>query len=81
MYTNIQVHLAGNWIDQLISLTKQQNVYEVSLRILHLTPEEAAHYGHGIELGAIFIFAEHEHPYEKKPKKQQVSLNMSNAVD
>ncbi|MGN7479781.1 general stress protein [Solibacillus silvestris] len=81
MYTDIQIHTAGNWMDQLISFITRQNVYEASLRILHLTPEEAAHYGHGIELGAIFIIAEHEHPYEKEPKKRQAAFNMSNAVD
>ncbi|MER2029895.1 MAG: hypothetical protein ABS903_12075 [Solibacillus sp.] len=53
----------------------------MSLRILHLTPEETAHYGHGIELGAIFLFAEHKHPYEKEPKKQQTAFNLSRAVD
>lgn len=81
MYTDIQVHLAGNWLDQLISFVTRKNVYEVSLRILHLTSEETAHYGHGIELGAIFLFAEHEYPYEKEPKKQQAAFNLSRAVD
>ena len=81
IYTDIQVHLAGNWFDKLISFITRQNVYEVSLRILHLTPEETAHYGHGIDLGAIFLFAEHEHTYEKEPKKQQAAFNLSKAVE
>ena len=81
MYTEINIHAAGNWMDQMISLITGQNVYEVSLRILQLTQEEVAHYGHGIEQGAIFLFAEHEHPYEKEPVKQRVPVNIPNVVD
>lgn len=81
MYTDIQVHLAGNWFDQLISMFTRKNMYEISLHSLHLTPEESDHYGHGIELGAIFLFAEHKHPYEKETKKQQAAFNLSRAVD
>ena len=81
MYTDLQIHQAGNLLDQLFSLLTRQNVFEVSLRNLQLSDEEIVHYGHGIALGAIFIIAQHEYPFEKQTKKQAVNWNTSKAVD
>lgn len=80
MNTDIQIHQAGNVIDKCFSLILNQNVYEVCLRNLKLSAEETTHYGHGIEQGAIFIIAQHEHPFEKEPKKQ-AAWKVSNAAD
>ncbi|AWE07859.1 hypothetical protein DCE79_10875 [Lysinibacillus sp. 2017] len=81
MYTDLQIHQAGNLVDQILSVVMQQNVYEVCLRNMKLSREEIVHYGHGIEQGAIFIIAQHDHPYEKEPKTQKAAWNISNAVD
>ena len=81
MYTELQIHQSGNLLDQFYSLLMRQSVYVASLRNLQLSDEEKAHYGHGIELGGIFIIAEHEYPFEKQPKKQSVRWKAPNAVD
>ena len=81
MYTDLHIHHSGRLLDHLYSLFLQKNVYEVSLRNLKLSDEEMAHYGHGIELGGIFIIAQHDHPFEKQPKKQAVNWSVSKAVD
>lgn len=47
----------------------RENVYQVCLRNFDFSKEERAHYGHGIEQGAYFLIAEHEHPFEKQPNK------------
>lgn len=80
-YTDLQIHKAGSLLNRLYSFLTRQNVYEISLRNLHLSNEEIKHYGHGIELGGIFIIAQHEHPFEKHPKKQSVSWYVSKATD
>lgn len=54
MYTDIQVHLAGNWLDRLISFIIRKNVYEVSLRILKLTLKRPPIMGMALNLGQSF---------------------------
>lgn len=76
--TDIQVHEAGNLIDKLIGMILRQSVYEVCLRNLQFSTEEITHYGHCIEQGAIFIIAQHDHPFEKEPKKQTAAMKLSN---
>ncbi|MEK4700244.1 general stress protein [Solibacillus sp. FSL R7-0668] len=81
MYTDIHVHQAGNLTDQIWSLMSRENVYQVCLRNFDFSKEERAHYGHGIEQGAYFLIAEHEHPFEKQPNKAQAAWNTTKAVD
>ena len=81
MYTDLHIHQSGNLLDQFYSLLTKQSVYVASLRNLQLSEEEKVHYGHGIELGGIFIIAEHEYPFEKQPKKQGVRWKVPNAID
>lgn len=73
MSTDIHVHQAGNLGDQIWHFFSRQNLYEVCLRNFDFSKEERAHYGHGIEQGALFLIAEHEHPFEKTPNKASIA--------
>lgn len=81
MNTDIHIHVAGNFLDQLLSILLNQNIYEISLRNMNLSSEEMRHYGHGIEQGGIFIIAQHDYPLDKEPKKPNVAWNVSNVTD
>ncbi|WP_274307279.1 general stress protein [Solibacillus daqui] len=81
MYPDIHVHKAGNLMDQFWRLFSRGNLYEVCLRSFDFSKEERAHYGHGIEQGAYFLIAEHEHPLEKQPNKVNAAWKTTNATD
>lgn len=65
MNTDIQVHQAGNLVDQMLSFTLRMKLYEVCLRPYHFSENERTHYAEVIQKGAILIIAEHEYPLEK----------------
>lgn len=77
MYTDIDVHQAGNLVDKILSLIWQMPLYEVCLRLLRFSDEERFHYGQLIEKGAIFMIAQHEFPFEKQESK---ALGISKAI-
>ena len=81
MYTDIHIHEAGNLADQVWRFFSRENLYEVCLRNFDFSNEERIHYGHGIEQGAYFLLAEHEHPFEKQPNKANAVWKTTNVAD
>lgn len=80
MYTEIDVHQAGNLLDKMLSIIWNMSVYEVCLRSLRFTEEELHQYGQLIAKGAIFMIAQHDFPFEKQPSVK-FSMSMPKASD
>lgn len=67
IYTEIDVHQSGNFIDKMMSVMTGCKHHEYALKKFKFSDEELHHYGRLIQKGAIVIIAQHDFPVEKQP--------------
>ena len=73
MYTEIDVHQSGNFLDMMKSVVSGRKLHEACLNHFEFSDEELHHYGELIRKGAIFIIAQHDYPVDKQPSTLKLS--------
>lgn len=73
LYTEVDVHQAGNLFDIMMSVVTGTKLHETCLRGFDFSDQELHHYGELIRKGAIVIIAQHDFPVEKQPTSYKFS--------